>query len=191
MADDKKKGEEEGAKKEGEGAAANPKGSKRTLLLVVGGVVGLILLIGVPVAFFVLRPAEKPKTSEELAADAAQGEAALVPEGSNDEDELMEGEEPLGAFFPMETFVLNLDEGRFIRLQVQLEFFGPDISKRFYARTIPLRDALISLITGKKSEGLLSDKGKEDLRGEIRDRINEILRKEEVKKVYFTQFVIQ
>jgi flagellar FliL protein len=87
--------------------------------------------------------------------------------------------------------VLNLSDGKFIRTQVQLEFSGNDIPRRFYNRSVILRDALIKLITKKSSDELLDESGKNKLKEEIKQTINDVLKREEVKNVYFTQFVIQ
>jgi flagellar FliL protein len=47
------------------------------------------------------------------------------------------------------------------------------------------------MLTQMTAENLESAKGKDKLRAEIRSVINTTLRKEEVRRVYFTQFVIQ
>src|SRR5262245_45681844 len=120
MAEEKKKqdeGEEEGAPAE----AAPPK-SKKKLLIIIGGVVALLLVIGVPTTYLLLKGKEKPEV-ESADPNAAEHGPATVAEGADDEeDELDENEEPIGAIFPLETFVVNLSGGRYIRLQAQLEF---------------------------------------------------------------------
>jgi flagellar protein FliL len=178
--------EEAEEKKEIEAPAA-PAASKKKLFLIIGGVVLLLAAIGVP-AFMMLSKSDAG--NEALSADAAD-EAGLVAEGSNDEDELEEGEEGLGAIFPLDTFVVNLQGGRFIRCQLQFEFETRDVPKRFYAKLVPIRDAIISILTKRDAEDVISEKGKDTLKSEVREIVNEILRKEEVKTVYFTQFVVQ
>lgn len=173
--------EEEEVKKE-----ESPKKSKK--LLIIGGVVLLVVVIGAPVIYFTVF--NKPKDPE-LASDIALQEETTSLLGNLEEDELEEGEEPLGAIYPLDSFVLNLSDGKYIRTQVQLEFEGNDIPRRFYNRSVVLRDALISLITKKSSGELLDETGKAKLKEEIKQTINETLKKEEVKKVYLTQFIIQ
>ena len=176
-------------KKDAEAAVPPPAKSKK-MIFVIGGIFLLLILIGVPVAIF----ATKQKSADEaaqLAANAAAQNEAPVPESAHDEDELQEGEEPLGAIFPLDTFVVNLAGAKYIRAQIQLEFNDRDVPKRFYSRMVPIRDSIITLLTSKTAEDLGSEKGKETLRTELKDIVNEMLRKEEVKKIYFTQFVIQ
>ncbi|WKZ57155.1 MAG: flagellar basal body-associated FliL family protein [Bdellovibrionota bacterium] len=178
---------EEKEEAEGQQEAAPPK-SKKKLWIIIGGSIALVLLIGAPVAFFALK--SSPET-EELAAEGVEGGDALAPEGALDEDEIDEGEEPLGAFFPLDTLVVNLHGGQYIRTQIQLEFVERDVTSRFYTRLVPIRDAIITLLASKKAEDLLSARGKESLRVDIKDKVNEILRREEVKRVYFTLYVVQ
>jgi flagellar basal body-associated protein FliL len=169
-------------------AAAAPVQSKKKMMILAGvGVVVLLIAIGVPVAMMLTK---KDTKSEDLAADAAR-EAGLVPEGSEDEDELDEGEAALGAIFPLDTFVVNLQGGRFIRTQLQLEFEAREIPKRFYAKMVLIRDAIIGLLAKRTAEDVLSDKGRSSLKSEVRESVNEILKKEDIKAVYFTQFVVQ
>lgn len=179
--------EEPGKDEEKEAAPAAPSIWKRKKwLLIGGGVLFLLLAAGVPTVMFLMKG-----DSGELEADAAGDGDAATLEGSLDEDELEEGQEALGALFPLDTFVLNLSDGKFIRLAVQIEFMTRDIPLRFYTRQVPIRDALIELITSRKSIDFSGENGREGFKKEVKDKVNEILRKEEIKRVYFTQFVIQ
>lgn len=184
--------EAEESKEEGAEQTA-PKSSKKTLLLIVSGCVALVLLIGVPLLFLAFRGGEAEKGNDTLAADAARElpHSTLSFEGSFDEDELDEGEEPIGAIFPMETFVVNLSGGRYIRVQMQLEFVEREYPRRLFTRLVPIRDAIIGLLARKSADEVLSERGRDELRREVREVVNEALRKAEVQQVYFTQFVVQ
>jgi flagellar FliL protein len=189
MADEKDKKE-----KKGEGdevaAAAPAKKSKKKLFIAIGGVVFLLIAIGVPVFFMTMK--KKTSAEEGAVVDAsATDAAAVVPEGSNDEDQAGEGEEVLGAIFPLETFVVNLSGGRYIRCQIQLEMTQRDIPKKMYAKIVPVRDAIINMLSTKTADDMTSAKGKDALKSDIKDMVNQTLRKQEIKNVYFTQFVVQ
>ena len=169
-------------------APATPNRNKR-VLIAAGGVLALLIMVGVPAGYFLLK--EEPKEVSEIAPEMAP-ENPLKPEGDGDaEEELEEGEAPLGAIVPLETFLVNLSGGKYIRAQVQVEFETLDVPRRFYTRAVPVRDGIISMLTQLTAENLETAKGKDKLRAEIRSVINTTLRKEEVRRVYFTQFVIQ
>ncbi|MCB0311064.1 MAG: flagellar basal body-associated FliL family protein [Bdellovibrionales bacterium] len=186
MADEEKNEEQQGEATETPAAGT----SKKKMFLIVGAIVGLVILIGAPTAYFLLNK-EKPEV-EDVDPDSAQTDnhEGLI-EGSLDEDEYDESEKPLGAFFPLETFIVNLRGGRYLRTQVQLEFVDRDIPSKFYGQLIPLRDAMITLFASKSQKDIASEKGREQLKAEIKDLANELMKREEINQVYFTQFVVQ
>ena len=178
--------------KEGEAPAAEaPKKSNKKMLLIVGGVIFLVLAIGAPVAFFTLKGGTEEKKTEEVGADAAQEGGPAALEGQNEEEDVLdEGEEALGAIFPLDTFTVNLSGGRYIRAQIQLEFRDREVPKRLYGKLVPLRDSIIAVLSTRTAEDLSNEKGRAALKGEIKDLVNELMHKEEVKRVYFTQFLV-
>lgn len=195
MAKDDKKNKPD-AEDEPSAAEAQPASSvwssKKKLALIVGGIVFLLLAISVPAVFMVFKKGGGEKAPHDAANDEqAWGGIPVEAEGLHDRDEIHEDEEALGAIFPLDTFVVNLQGDRFLRSQIQIEFVQRDVPKRFYPRLVQTRDALVMLLTSKKPEDINTPQGKEMLKSEIKDLLNEILRKQEVKNVYFTQFVIQ
>ena len=189
----KKEGEAEGAKEDAAAAPA-PKSNKKIIFIAIGLVV-LLIAIGVPVALLTLK--SPPPGNELLGADAAAEsdghghDEELTAEGADEEEALDEGEEALGAIFPLDTFVVNLSGNRYIRVQVQLEFVERDVPRRFYTRLVPVRDGIIGLLATRSPDDLASQKGRDNLKNDLKQMVNEVLRKEEIKRVYFTQFVIQ
>ena len=165
-----------------------PHRSKR-VVIAVAGIAALLIVVGVPAGYFLLK--EEPKEVQEVTPEMSPESPRDKPEGQDDAEELEEGEEPLGAIVPFDTFLVNLSGGKYIRAQIQVEFETLDVPRRFYTRAVPIRDSIISLLTQMTAEGLETVKGKDKLRAEIRSIINTTLRKEEVRRVYFTQFVIQ
>lgn len=172
-------------------AEAAPPAKKKTVMIIIIAVVAVLLIAG-GTGFVVLNGKKKEEKTDALNPDAAEvTDGALAPEGATEQDELEEGEEALGAIFPLDPFVVNLQGGGFVRTQLQIEFNERDIPKRLYSRIVPVRDALITMLTKKKQEDLASEEGKETLKKEAKDLINTILKKEEVKRIYFTQFLVQ
>lgn len=168
-------------------AAPTKKGN--TGLIIAIALVVVVAIAGATI-FFVMKKGDG-KSVEELSADAAEDPDALIPEGANDEEELAEGEEPIGAMFPFETFVVNVSNGGYLRCLVHVEFDGRDIPKKFYPRIPVIRDGIIKILNGRSKETLLSEEGRERLKGDIRQLINTVLHKELVKKVFFSQYVVQ
>ena len=176
-----------------EGAAEEKPGRSKTklILLVSCGVLFLLVAIGAPVTYFMLT--EKETEIDKLKADIlAAEEANIQEEGWNEEDEYDEDEEPLGAIHPLSTFVVNLaEDGSYLRAQIQLEFTGTSVPKRFHARQVPVRDALIKLLASRTPAELSSADGRQELKDLIRETVNNTVKHEIVSEVYFTQFVMQ
>ena len=191
MADEKdKKQDEEGKDKEAAPAAA-PAKSKKMLFIGIGAAVLLVVAIGVPVLMMTVG-AKKEQQDEELGeGDAGAVPQGMIPEGSAVEDEVEEGEEVLGAIFPLETFVVNLSGGKFLRLQLQVEFNERDVPARFYTKLVPMRDAIISILTNRTPGDIDTAQGKESLKHDIKEAMNDALKREDVKTIYFTQFLVQ
>lgn len=191
MAEEEKQeaeGKEDAAPKEDGEASA----SKKKLLFLVGGIVLLVLLIGTPLLlYFMLGSSEEGVEKENPEAAKDKQELVLLMEGFEEEDETSEVEKPLGAFYPFDTFVVNLSGGGYLRCQAHIEFVKRDIPKKFLSKLVPIRDSLINVLSNKSRKDLGDEEGRADLKTEMKETINEKLRKQEVERVYFTEFVIQ
>lgn len=190
MAEEKKEEKTEG---EGQTAPASTSG-KRSKLLIIGGVVFLVLIsAGIPTTLLLMKNKDSEQKAEELDKEAASHDTSAESESrlAEQEEQIEEGEEVLGAIIPFDTFVVNLDGGRYARIQAQIEFSGLTIPRRFYSKVPVMRDTVITLLTQRTADQLLNAKGKENLRESIKNKLNEILKHEDVKRIYFTQFVVQ
>jgi flagellar FliL protein len=101
---------------------------------------------------------------------------------------------PVGAMRALDTFIANLadeDGKRYLKATFQLEFFDANEPEHFAAREPQVRDLLLTLFTSKTFAEIRTPEGKAVLRDEIINRVNRILRKDVVKAVYFTEFIVQ
>lgn len=99
-----------------------------------------------------------------------------------------------GVNFNLEPFVVNLmDQGgtRYLKVSIQLELSNPKVSEYAKNKTPQIRDAIITLLTNKTSEELITPEGKLLLKDEIKQRANQILGEGNVINVYLTDFVMQ
>lgn len=179
---------------EGGAEDAGSSKSKRKInliLLVVSGILFLLLAIGIPTAYFMMT--DKESAISQLEANILELEESNVQEeGWDEEAEYDENEEPLGAIYPLHTFVVNLAaDSSYLRVQIQLEFNGQAVPKRFFIRQVPIRDELLKLLASRTPSELTSSDGKQELKEQVKQTVNGILKREEVKNVYFTQFVMQ
>lgn len=95
----------------------------------------------------------------------------------------------------LESFVVNLadDEGsHFLRVGIDLGLGTEAESKKDKPSPIgPVRDVIISVISARKSEELLSGDGRARLKQELLGALQEHVADLEVREVYLTDFIIQ
>ena len=180
---------EDAEQKEGETQAPSPSKQGRSKLVIIIIGVAVVCVLGGIAAFFLLR--ERNVDVQEIGEDLGMNEGMLPSATVLDEEELQEGEEVLGAFFPLDPLVVNLKGGGFLRVQMQFEFTQRDIPASFIARNVIIRDGVISLLAARNKEDVLSLQGRDEIKNSIKELIQKTLRKEIIKKVYFTQFVVQ
>ena len=99
-----------------------------------------------------------------------------------------------GPILALETFIANLaDEGgsRYLKATFQVEFLGAVVPPDVNARLPQIRDLLLTLLSSKTFDDVRTAEGKQQLREEIIARINQVLDRDAVKAVYFTEFIVQ
>jgi flagellar FliL protein len=103
----------------------------------------------------------------------------------------------LGKLEQMGSFLVNLadvEETHYLRSVIALEQnYGsaPEFGNEIGNRKSQLRDVIISTLSSKTSDQLRTPEGKEALKEELKERINSVLAKGQIARVYFTEFAIQ
>lgn len=196
MADAKKKDEEKEEKKEGEVAEAPKKGKKKLIIIVLV----VLLLAGGGGASMTLMGGAK--------TDAA---------GAAEEEEKAKEEEEHFERVDLDTFIVNLSENAsFLKVKIALEVNAKALSGAgkeggeekggheggegkgglpglLGTREPMMKDAVIRVLSSKTAADVLSIEGKDALKEELLDAINEACASDEpvVNAVYFTDFIIQ
>ena len=96
--------------------------------------------------------------------------------------------------WPMDAFIINIAETngeRYLKIVMQLEVSDSSVVTELEQLKPRLRDSILDLLTPKTYKELMDLAGKQRLREDIAGRINNILQRGKVTKVYFTDFVIQ
>jgi flagellar FliL protein len=162
MAKDKKEAVDE------EEQPAEPKKKSKLKLIIIASVVLIVVIAGTVTGFYFF-------TKPEVKKPTAEKPIVLT-------------------IWPMEAFVINIAETngeRYLKIVIQLEVSDPDVVKELEQLKPRLRDSILDLLTSKTYKDLMDLAGKQRLREEIAGRINNILQRGKVTKVYFTDFVVQ
>ena len=163
------------AKKETTDESEEGCGSKKKLIIIVAV---LVLVIGAGVgAYLLLVGGEDEKISPEQQLAESEKQAKQV-----------------GPMVNIDSFIVNImddQESRYLKAKITVEVDGEEAAMELNQRMPQVKDAVLLLI-GNKTFGELSDlQGKIQLRAELINKINSILLKGKVKRIYFTDFVVQ
>jgi flagellar FliL protein len=98
------------------------------------------------------------------------------------------------SIYTLEPFIVNIYDGqdlRYLRVRVELEVANEETKTETEGRKAQIRDAILVLLTTKTMLDIRDQQGKNQLRQEIFTVANNILPQGKLKKVYFTDFVVQ
>lgn len=93
----------------------------------------------------------------------------------------------------METFLVNLAGsrgGKLAKINMELEVDGAKVQEEIEKRKPQIRDIIITLLSSKNYDQVSTKDGKDALRNEIKDTVNSFLTKGHIKRVYFTEFIL-
>ncbi len=92
----------------------------------------------------------------------------------------------------MDPFVVNLsDYGKYLKMTMQLELSDKSYEELVKNKIPGIRDAVITLLSGKSSDSISGPEGKLQLKDELLLRANQAVGKDVFKNLYFTEFVMQ
>ena len=164
-----------------EAAKAKPKSRQLRIL-----VAGLIFLVAGGVTFLAF---SYIKGKYAPGARASGQAAATTKTGSR-----TEFDEPKSVLL-LDPFLVNLadkDQVRYVKASFQLGLEDPaNEAAKSPAALAAIRDAIISILTAKTSDQILTPEGKGILRQEICKRVNEVAPKAKVRSVFIVDFVVQ
>jgi flagellar FliL protein len=89
---------------------------------------------------------------------------------------------------------VNLDENagsRYLRVKINLEIENESFEQDFNTRLPVIRDVILLLLSGLTYDSISSPTGKQDLKDQIVERVNTIMRGDVVRRVLFEDFLVQ
>lgn len=114
----------------------------------------------------------------------------LKPAHSTSEEE--KSKEVKTVLFVLDPLILNIKEpGSFLKLSAQFELVDPSYEPVVSNKVPQLRDMIITFVSSKSAESILTPEGKMQLKDEILLRANQVIGKNVFSNVYFTEFVMQ
>jgi len=148
-------------------------------------VFNIVVVLGVGIMLFL----NKKKADQVTTIDQ-------VVEGEAKEQAKEASEDPfVGKFIPMETFFVNLAGSRGgkiarVTMEFEVEENNSEIVQEIERRKPQIRDIIIILLSSKTFDQVSSKEGKDNLREEIKGRLNSFLTKGKIKSILFTEFLL-
>lgn len=164
--------------KDAKSAEQEPEKKSSKLIFIIIGVVLIILLAGGGFFAYKMFLAPKPEGEGAVAKEETKKEAPPV----------------IGEMLVMEPFVVNLADPkgkRYLKVRIELELENKEIVDRATKAAPKLRDMVIMMLTSLDFEEIMTPEGKIRVRDELLERFNEALRPDQIKNIYFTEFVVQ
>ena len=160
------------------------KGGKKKLIIIIAAALVLLLAGGGAGYFFLVH---KPKQEEIKRKQEEESKAAAlikpVPE-----------EADIGPMVEIKEFVVNIigeDAAHYVKASLSLELDKDTTQEEVTKRMPQIRDAILLLIGNKTFEELQDLQGKNQVKAELKSKINSFLKTGKIKNVYLTDFVVQ
>jgi len=171
-----------------EGTEENAEGgkSKKPIIIIAVAIVALIV-IGAVVVMMMMK-------SEDTSGGAEGKSAAKDEHGKKGEKKKGGDEAKPGPMLAIDNIVINLVSetgARYAKVSVALEMDTPESMVEVTERKAMLQDMIITVLSQKTADELITYKGKESCKNEILDKVNEKLHDGTVRNVYFTNFIVQ
>ena len=162
-------------------AAAAPPGAPTSKLVLI------LLILNLGASGF---GAFKLLTAHPVAAAAAAPGAAHKGDAKGGH----ETSEVSGPIIELEPFVVNLDEpgtARYLRAKVQLEVADAAAGASVTKSVLLVRDIILGHLSGLKHADTLGSQAKESVRTEMMKKLEAQLGGKKIKRMFFTEWVVQ
>ncbi len=183
---------------EQENTAQQPqKKSKALLFVIIGSVLVMLLLVGVIIMLLMGNKEESKenasKNTQEVQANPMANKNQEAKEGSNIQQYLQYL--VLGPLYAIDApFAVNLvsqNGRRYLKASISLELSNEKLLNEVKVKDTAIKDTIIEILSSKSVEEVVTNKGKNKLKDEIKSHLNSFLIDGFIKNVFFTDFIIQ
>ncbi|MBU0983212.1 MAG: flagellar basal body-associated FliL family protein [candidate division Zixibacteria bacterium] len=179
---------------EGGEGGARKKGSNKMVLF---GGIGAVVVIGIVVALFVVKPMMSGSDS-----GAGEGEIHATEQAEESSHApAPKKKKSSGGHGPSESMVYAIKDivvnpagtggTRFLSVSFGFELQSSALASEFESREPLVRDALITILASKTVAQLTDAKQKEIIRYQVKKRLAKLMNTDEIAGVYYTDFVLQ
>jgi len=163
-------------------------GKKKSPLLMIIVIVLVLLLVGGGAAVYFLVLKKSPAAEGEHAAAEGGGHG-----GGKSGEKGGKSATSLGETVELPPFIVNLsgEGGRYLKVVAVMQVSPAEAKAELASRAPQIKDAVISVLSSKTPDEVLTPEGKLELKLEMVKRINQSLTSGVVTEMFFTEFVVQ
>ncbi|MDU7693009.1 MAG: flagellar basal body-associated FliL family protein [Helicobacter sp.] len=157
---------------------AKPARSKGLIFAIIGIIIALVIVIVLIILLLFREPnmQSEPKSADPITTK----DASLVH---------------IGPLYSMPApFVINLispTNKSYLKVSITLELSNPKLSPEIDQKIPILQSKIIETISSKSVEEVATEKGKERIKSELIERLNQVLIDGSIKNIFFTEFIVQ
>jgi len=120
--------------------------------------------------------------------------ASFLPNYAGVQTEKDTAKKEKGFLYKMDPLIVNLADAEtlhYLKIKIDLESTEEKPNEEFEKRLPQIRDNILLLLSTKERKVLMDAEGKNKLRAEICEKVNQSLKNFKIKDIYFTEFLIQ
>lgn len=164
----------------------------KMLLFIIIGVVAFLLIIFIVVAILIFSGGDDEAAN---AQGGAQAEQQVSADSKSSQAKAGSNLLSVGPMYPMDQIIVNLMTSsggkRYLKTAIVLELSIAEMQPELDTKRDVIRDIIITILSSKTFEEIQTTKGKQKLKDELQERINEILVDGRISNIFFTDFMVQ
>lgn len=171
-------------------------GTKKILVAVVAVNVLLAGGLGYVVLSSKDKGAEQAKAAGKKGAEHDDDGEEAAGGGSDDDDDIEPARTKFGPLLEIGSFVANLQSPpsqppRYVKVNISVEAFNEESKQRIESALIPLKTEALMMLSNAKPEDVVGQEKMIALSEALAKRANKLIGKKSVKRVYFSELVVQ
>lgn len=92
--------------------------------------------------------------------------------------------------YPAGEFLTNLSDKGYIKVSIVYLLSNKDVEKELEQKEYEIQDKVYSILRSKTFDSVKDSKGMEDLRVQIKDAANKVIKNGKIEEVYFTSIIV-
>lgn len=167
----------------------NNKGNSKIVLIIIVILIIVMILLGVAL-YFMMKKSSKEDTAQMQSTSQSVGSGDTQLGDSAGSRNYIR----VGPTYQLDQFIVNLltqSGRRYLKTTIALEMTNSELQNELSAKLPAVRDTINDILTSKSLEDISTTRGKEKVKEEIVQRLNEFLVDGKIRNVFFVDYAIQ